>query len=131
LWSCNKLGKMEGVYSHQTALSIYNLSDIMPNKLHMTVPLSFRRNSSIPPILVLYRKNLAKNRIVSLDGYLLTSPYQTLLDVIEKNVISHDLILQAIKAASQQGIITQIMLRQLLREPTVQSSTIYHYLKDA
>lgn len=53
LWSCNRLGKIEGVYSHQTALSIYGLSDILPDKLHMTVPLSFRRNSSIPKILVI------------------------------------------------------------------------------
>jgi predicted transcriptional regulator of viral defense system len=47
LWTCNRKGQIEGVYSHQTALSIDHLSDIMPDKLHMTVPPSFRRKSSL------------------------------------------------------------------------------------
>lgn len=82
LWSCNRLGEMRGVYSHQTALSVYDLSDIMPAKLHMTVPLSFRRNTLIPSVLELHYKNLQKSRIASLDGYLITTPYQTILDVV-------------------------------------------------
>jgi len=45
----------EGAYSHDTALSLHELSDIMPSKLHMTVPREFRRNSRIPEILVLHR----------------------------------------------------------------------------
>jgi predicted transcriptional regulator of viral defense system len=42
------------VYSHHTALSLYDLSDLNPSKLHMTVPMDFRRNSEIPGILVLH-----------------------------------------------------------------------------
>src|SRR5438445_11168083 len=34
LWSRNRQGIIEGVYSHQTALSLYDLSDLMPAKLH-------------------------------------------------------------------------------------------------
>src|SRR5690349_16855451 len=33
LWSRNTQDKPEGVYSHETALSIYDLSDVMPAKL--------------------------------------------------------------------------------------------------
>src|SRR3990167_6853483 len=56
LWSSNRSGQIEGVYSHQTALSIHSLSDILPDKLHMIVPQSFRRNSAIPKILIIHRK---------------------------------------------------------------------------
>jgi len=129
LWSCNRTGNIEGVYSHQTALSIHELSDILPDKLHMTVPLSFRRNSAIPKILVLHRKKLSQDQIVLMDGYFVTTPYQTLLDVIAKAHISHELIFQAVKAASDQGIITQTMLNQLLQEQSVRSSPIYSLLK--
>lgn len=37
LWSRNRGGEPEGVYSHQTALSIHELSDANPAKLHLTV----------------------------------------------------------------------------------------------
>ena len=36
LWSCNREDKPQGVYSHETALSIYDLSDLDPPKPHMT-----------------------------------------------------------------------------------------------
>ena len=48
LWSQNRQENPEGAYSHDTALSLHELSDIMPSKLHMTVPKRFRRNSRIP-----------------------------------------------------------------------------------
>ncbi|HYI96135.1 MAG TPA: hypothetical protein VEX68_21505 [Bryobacteraceae bacterium] len=32
---------MEGVYSHQTARILYELSDLNPAKLHLTVPPAF------------------------------------------------------------------------------------------
>jgi predicted transcriptional regulator of viral defense system len=130
LWSCNRSGNMEGVYSHQTALSIHGLSDILPDKLHMTVPLSFRRNSATPKVLVIHRKQLTRDVVVSVNGYFVTTPYQTLLDVITEPRISHELILQAAKEASDRGIITQTMLKQFLNEKSVQSSPIYPLLRD-
>ena len=121
LWSCN---------SHQTALSIHELSDIMPDKLHMTVPLSFRRNSKAPKILALHHKNLSQDRVTFIDGYLVTTPYQTLLDVIEQAEISHELIFQTVKTASDQGIMTQSLCKRLLSEPSLKQSPIYPYLTD-
>lgn len=129
LWSSNRSGQIEGVYSHQTALSIHSLSDVLPDKLHMTVPLSFRRNSTIPKVLVVHHKYLPQDGIVLMNGYFVTTPYQTLLDVIAEAHISHELILQAVKAAADRGIITQTMLKQLLNEKSVQSSPIYPLLK--
>ena len=45
LWSRNREGLPERVYSHRTALSIHELSDLNPAKLHMTVPAAFRRTA--------------------------------------------------------------------------------------
>jgi len=50
LWSRGRDDRPVGVYSHQTALSLYELSDVMPSKLHMTVPPGFRRNTDIPKV---------------------------------------------------------------------------------
>ncbi len=35
LWARNRDEQPQGVYSHDTALRIYDLSDLMPAKLHM------------------------------------------------------------------------------------------------
>src|SRR3989338_5558399 len=45
LWSGNRQGRIQGVFSHQTALNLFELTDLMPAKLHMTVPRGFRRSS--------------------------------------------------------------------------------------
>ena len=69
LWSRNRNEVTEGVYSHQTALSLYELSDLNPAKLHMTVPTHFRRNSAIPRILVLHYADLADEDVQSVQGF--------------------------------------------------------------
>ena len=102
----------------------------MPDKLHMTVPSSFRRNCGVPKILALHHKNLSQDRVVFMDGYLVTTPYQTLLDTIEAAEISHELIFQAVKTASDQGIMTQSLRKRLLSEPSLKESPIYPYLRD-
>src|SRR5581483_6800644 len=62
LWSSDRSGKPEGVYSHDTALELYELSSWTSNRLHMTVPKDFKR-SSIPSPLRLHKAELAKSNI--------------------------------------------------------------------
>jgi predicted transcriptional regulator of viral defense system len=59
LWSRNRAESDQGVYSHQTALSLHDLFNVMPAKLHMTVPRSFRRSSEMPRVLVLQLRSRA------------------------------------------------------------------------
>src|SRR6266851_5352057 len=68
LWSQNRKEVPEGTYSHETALSLYELSDIMPSKLQMTVSKHFRRNSRLPEILELHRADLAKEDVQEMHG---------------------------------------------------------------
>src|SRR6266699_6200622 len=82
LWSQNRKEVPEGTYSHDTALSLHELSDIMPSKLHMTVPKKFRRNSQIPEMLVLHRADLAKEDIQEMHGMRVTRPLRTITDLL-------------------------------------------------
>jgi hypothetical protein len=61
LWSRNRGEAAQGVYSHQTALILHDLSDVIPAKLHMAVPRSFLRNSEIPRALVLHFADLPES----------------------------------------------------------------------
>lgn len=106
LWSRNKRGKVRGVWSHETALDIYGLSDVMPFKLHLTVPKKFRKRD-IPKILVLHFADLKDHDIQSQQGYLVTTPLRTLIDIAEKEELSRDLIHQSVDQALQRGLVTR------------------------
>src|SRR5713226_8488624 len=111
LWSRNRNEEVEGVYSHQTALTLYELSDLNPAKLHMTVPTHFRRNSDIPGILVLHYGNLPESDVQKAQGFKLTRPLRTILDMIETGTVERRLILQALKQAVDRGLVTRQQIR--------------------
>lgn len=105
LWSRNRHDEIQGVYSHETALSIYDLSDVNPSKLHMTVPKGFRKSAEIPKILVLYFADFDKSEVQNIDGIPVTRPLRTLLDVYQGNT-SHEFVEQAVQQAYSKGLIT-------------------------
>ncbi|OGN62281.1 MAG: hypothetical protein A3F40_02030 [Chlamydiae bacterium RIFCSPHIGHO2_12_FULL_27_8] len=105
LWSRNSHDIPQGVFSHSTALMLYDLSDVMPEKIHMTVPENFKRRSKIPEILQIHKKNLLKEDIQYYLNVKVTKPLRTIIDIIEENVISKELIYQAIEASVSKGLI--------------------------
>jgi len=113
LWSRNRKEEVEGVYSHETALSLYELSDLNPAKLHMTVPTNFRRNSDIPGIVVLHYRDLLKSEIQPGPGYKYTKPLRTILDLIEDGTVERTFIRQALRQSVNRGLITRQQLRKL------------------
>lgn len=112
LWSRNLKGKVQGVWSHETALEIYELSDAMPAKMHMTVPKRFRKWTDIPKNLVLHFVNLFEVDVVAQQGYLVTTPLKTIIDIVEEGKLSEDLIVQAIQDALQKGLISRKELNE-------------------
>src|SRR5215469_13467088 len=96
LWSRNRDEQIQGVYSHDTALSLFDLSDLNPAKLHMTVPMDFRRNSEIPRILKLHYADLPQCDVQIAEGFKFTRPLRTILDLIEEGKVERRFILQAL-----------------------------------
>jgi len=107
LWSRNKKGMPQGVWSHETALDIYEISDIMPVKMHLTVPRTFRRNQAIPQHLILHYRDLSEKDFEIRQGYRLTKPLRTLIDIAEDQSISLDQLELGIHQAIQKGLITK------------------------
>ena len=104
LWSRNRDDQTQGIYSHQTALSIYDLSDVMPAKLHMTVLRNFRRNAKIPPILILHYDDLSADEVEEREGYRVTSPIRTIVDI--RHEVSSEVLSQTFTEAKARGLIT-------------------------
>ncbi len=116
LWSCNRLGDVQGVFSHQTALAIHDLSDIMPARYHLTVPRGFRRYHKPPENLILHFADVQENEIREFEGYRVTSPERTIRDVLLDESISDELLIQAISDGLQKGVISSSQLTKLVDE---------------
>src|SRR5260370_10794242 len=107
LWSHNRQEIPERTYSHDTALSLHELSDIMPSKLHMTVPKHFRRNSRIPEVLVLHPADLSESDIEQMQGVRVTRPLRTILDLLQAGQSDPSLIRQSIDDAMRSGLVSR------------------------
>lgn len=118
LWSSNKHGKPQGIWSHETALDIHGLSDVSPAKLHMSVPLKFRKGTKIPNNLCLhYVDEIPQSDIEIRNGYRVTAPLRTLKDVIREGTTQHEQIELAILDLSiQKSLIKGLATFQEMEE---------------
>jgi len=107
LWSCNRKGEVQGVFSHQTALAIHDLSDVMPVKYHLSVPKGFRKYHPPPEHLVLHFSNLQPQEISEFEGYKVTTPEKTIYDVLLDEEISEEFAIQAILDGLEKGVISK------------------------
>ena len=108
LWSRNRGEVAQGVYSHQTALSLHDLSDVMPAKLHITVPRRFRRNSEIPRVLVLHFADLPESDLGVAHGVRVTRPMRTILDLLAGGEVPPAILRQALREGLRRGVIRRI-----------------------
>jgi len=112
LWSRNRHEQPQGVFSHQTALSIHEISDLNPPKLHMTVPVDFRRNSTLPAVLSLHWADLPDADIEQRQGFRLVHPLRAISDLLRDGSESHDHLRQALRQAMSRGLITRTGLQR-------------------
>ena len=105
LWSRDRKGKPQAVISHESALSIHNLSDVMPPKVHFTVPPGFRKK--IPKGCVVHRGKVFTDDKEEKEGFFVTNPLRTIIDSAEAN-LSIDYLEQAIKEACDRGMLQVI-----------------------
>jgi predicted transcriptional regulator of viral defense system len=101
LWS-----EQAGVFSHETALALHDLSDVLPGKVHLTLPAGWRRRRlRVPSGLVLHFADLGDPDRASFAAVPVTAPLRTLRDCMEADV-APSLVHQAILQARRRGLIT-------------------------
>lgn len=113
LWSRGRKGDPKGIWSHATALDIHELSDVMPSKMHMSVPMGFRRGNAIPKNLHLHFADIPKSDVEERQGYRVTTPLRTLIDVIQEGKVSNEHIAPAIKEVLEMGLATVQEIQKL------------------
>jgi predicted transcriptional regulator of viral defense system len=94
----------EGVFSHETALAIHQLSDTMPANIHMTFPLSWGERRMRYPQSVVPSFSAVSQADRSWVGPVpATSPLRTIKDCRAAHV-EPDLVDQAIAEAVERGL---------------------------
>ena len=106
LWSRDRHDKPQGVFSHETALDIYDLSDNNPNRIHMTVPKKFRKLNETPATIKLYKEDLNQKDYKNFQGMKVTTPLKTLVDVVAAAELSEEIIVQAVEQSLKKGLVT-------------------------
>jgi predicted transcriptional regulator of viral defense system len=117
LWSRDRSDRPGGVYSHQTALSLHELTDVNPSQLDLTVPPSFRRGVPIPRILRIHFADVPQAEQEFLFRVPVTDALRTILDVWEEGSLPMATLRQAFKEAKSSGRITKKQAAYLRRDP--------------
>ncbi len=107
LWSRDLKGQPQAVISHETALRLYDLSDLMPSKIHLSVPKNFRKTP--PEGVVLHKTAVEPNDVEARSGFRVTSPMRTLIDVADMHISPEHL-----KTATQQALERGLVRRKRL-----------------
>lgn len=88
------------VISHESALSLYNLSDVLPGDIHVIIP---RTASRRRPGLRLHTNSLKPEEITTREGLPVTTTARTIADVAIDGV-ARELVVQAINEAVDRGL---------------------------
>lgn len=112
LWSRTQRGSPQVVVSHETALVLHELSDVLPAKIHLTAPPGFRKPT--PPGCVLHRAALTAVDVEERAGYRATTPLRTLLDVAD-SPLSQEHLDRAVTEALERGMVRREVLETAWR----------------
>lgn len=104
-------GPDRAVVSHESALDLLELSDVIPNAIHLTVSRA-RRGLVAPPGVTLHTTARPPSRDETTDrvGIRLTGPLRTILDAAEWGTAPEQIVL-AVGQALARGWLTEEELR--------------------
>jgi predicted transcriptional regulator of viral defense system len=117
LWTRGRYDQPVGVLSHETALSYFNLGDFNPAKVHITVPVGFRRNSPPPKTVVLHRNTLSAAEITLMRGMRICRAVRALCDVADKTPVALEEYQLVAKEAIRQGLILENEIKAVKANP--------------
>ncbi len=115
LWSRNQKDEPQAVVSHESALVLHELTDLLPDRTHLTVPRTFRKPT--PKGCVLHKAALAAADIEERTGFRVTTPLRTLLDAAV-GTVSQEQLANAVADALTRGLVRRAKLIQAIdRDP--------------
>jgi predicted transcriptional regulator of viral defense system len=93
-----------GVISHATALDLWELCDVNPAKVHVTIPKRERIRRQPPPAYAVHVRDIDPEDVTRTEGIPVVTVRRAILDGIEARLGGH-LIDQAIESGTRQGLL--------------------------
>jgi predicted transcriptional regulator of viral defense system len=110
--------ELQGTFSHQTALALHGLSDVLPAKVHLTLPAAWRRRRlRVPQGVVLHYSDRLPSELRWVGSVPVTSPVQTLKDCAQAH-LSPELLRQASGQVLARGLASKAELAEVERALT-------------
>jgi predicted transcriptional regulator of viral defense system len=102
------LGKDSTVVSHESALELFELSDVLPHAIHLTVPRSRRNLPDLPGVKIHTTRPIGPFDIVVRDGIRNTAPGRTILDAADAGTAPEQGEIQAL----DRGLVARTRLME-------------------
>jgi predicted transcriptional regulator of viral defense system len=110
------LGHDTAAASHETALALHDLSDIIPSAIHLAVPRARRYLPTLPNVrLHTCSRPLDGVDVVEREGIRVTAPVRTILDAAEAGT-GPEQVQMAIRQAVQRALLIPDQLRAAARQ---------------
>ncbi|NOS99459.1 MAG: hypothetical protein HOP29_02405 [Phycisphaerales bacterium] len=117
LWSRGRDDEHQAVASHETALGVLELGELLPKKVHLTVPPTFRKKP--PRAVVLHRATVAAGELEEREGFRITDAARTLLDVAAGDSVPQEQLEKALNDALQRGLVRRAALTRMADGKTI------------
>jgi predicted transcriptional regulator of viral defense system len=105
LWPAGGRHGVQGVLSYQSALRFWELSDVSPAQVHITVPRRYRVRRTVPRYLRIHYAELSPEDVTRHEGVPVTTPRRTIIDCAKAG-LAPGLIRQAIADGRRTGRLT-------------------------
>ena len=102
-----------GAISHESALALYGLGDVMPTRVHLTVPPDFRRTTSP---YVLHRSTLAPDEVTDYDGIRVTTPARSIADAAAAGM-DPEQVVKAVQQGLERALVDHGQLLTIAQRP--------------
>ncbi|HWK26147.1 MAG TPA: type IV toxin-antitoxin system AbiEi family antitoxin domain-containing protein [Solirubrobacter sp.] len=105
----------KGVLSHATALDLWEVGDVNPPKIHITVPRAHRPQRAVPGAYVIHREDLTAEEVDAIEGVPVVTLARAVRDCA-RDGLALDLLEQAVRAGAARGLLGRQQAVELRRD---------------
>jgi len=98
----------KAVISHESALALYDLSDVLPDRIHLIIPRGASRRHAG---LALHSNQLDSEDVTTIEGLPVTTVPRTIADIAASG-LAEEMVIQAVQEAIRRGLTSQIDLER-------------------
>jgi predicted transcriptional regulator of viral defense system len=102
-WSRDKKDIPRAVISHESALYVHGIGEMISDKINLAVPKSFRKKA--PKKYLIHKDDLGSKEIEKRDSFKVTNVVKTIIDLVEK--IDPEQLKKIVEDAYKKGLISQ------------------------